>query len=335
MASSSGNDDFGDEELDTYSAIYERDVDIMMVMALRSSSPVRELICGSVEVPANPLVSVRHSLTTSDGREADIELRTGEAQQPHVVEIENKIDAEFQLGQIESYRVRARASEASGDVASARTLLLAPHAYLSAAGASADLFHSAVSYEDVRDCLRDESPWGREAALLVEHGIQQHRRGGRQAVTDDARTSFFAEFAKRAEARGLPHFPPIPRSAGAGFFSYPREATLIQPKGWGPSGSRRGAWLVAKFELGRADIDLIGILDLVADHDSLIAALEQEPFAVAVRPAGVGLQIQATQLDPDVPIEDQLSAVDHLIECLVDAKTWWESRGRALIEEHL
>jgi len=334
MTSSSGTDDFGDEELDTYSAIYERDVDIMMVMALRSSSAVRELICGSVAVPANPLVSVRHSLTTPDGREADIELRTGEAQQPHVVEIENKIDAEFQPGQIESYRVRARASEESGDVSSARTLLLAPQAYLSAAGASADLFHSAVSYEDVRDCLRDDSPWGREAALLVEHAIQQHRRGGRQAVTDDVRTAFFAEFAKRAEARGLPHVPLVARSAGAGFFQYPREATLIQPKGWGPSGSR-GAWLVAKFEVGRADIDLIGILDLVADHDSLIAALEQEPFVVDVRSITVGLEFHATSLDPDAPIEDQLSAVDHLIECLVDAKTWWESRGRALIEEHL
>ena len=211
-------------------------------------------------MPANPLVSVRHSLTIPDGREADIELRTGEAQQPHVVEIENKIDAEFQPGQIESYRVRARASEESGDVSSARTLLLAPHAYLSAAGASADLFHSAVSYEDVWDCLRDDSPWGRETALLVEHAIQQHRRGGRQAVTDDVRTAFFAEFAKRAEARGLPHVPPIARSAGAGFFSYPRETTLIQPKGWGPSASS-GRPAVARAMLATAA--LVGWLKVI------------------------------------------------------------------------
>ena len=43
---------FGDDELDTYSAIYERDVDIVLVMALRSSAAVRALVCAAVGVPA-------------------------------------------------------------------------------------------------------------------------------------------------------------------------------------------------------------------------------------------------------------------------------------------
>ena len=119
-------------------------MDIVLVMALRSSPAVRALVCAAAGVPADPLLSVRHSLTTPDGREADVELRTGEVRRPHVVEIENKIDADFQPGQVESYRERARASEASDDVSSARTLLLAPEAYLRTAGAVAELFHSTV-----------------------------------------------------------------------------------------------------------------------------------------------------------------------------------------------
>jgi hypothetical protein len=325
---------FGDDELDTYSAIYERDVDVVLVMALRSSAAARALVCAAVGVPADPLLSVRHSLTTPDGREADVVLRTGESRRPHVVEIENKIDADFQPGQIESYRDRARASEASGDVSSARTLLLAPEGYLRTAGAVVELFHSTVSYEELRDCLRHESAWADEAALLIEHAIRQHRRGGRQSPTDDAKTTFFADFTARAEGRGLPHVPVIPRKSGAGFLWYPLEGTLVQPKGWHPGGSG-GAWLVAKFDRGRADIELTRILEAIVDHESLLAALEQEPILFQAQPPRVVVHVQGEPIDLDMPIEGQMAEVDQLIECLVEARTWWDSRGRHLIERHL
>ena len=335
MASSFASDGaFSDEELDTYSAIYERDADIILVMALRSSPAARALVCAAADVPTDPLLTVRHSLTTPDGREADVELRTGESRRQHIVEIENKLDADFQPGQVESYLERARASEASDDVASARTLLLAPEAYLKTAGAVAEVFHSTVSYEDLRDCLRHESTWADEAALLIEHAIQQYRRGGRQSPTDDAKTTFFADFTKRAEGSGLPEVPVIPRKSGAGFLWYPRDETLTQPKGWRPGGSG-GVWLVAKLKEGRADIELTRILEAIVDHESLLAALEQEPILFQAQPPRVVVQVQGEPLDMDMPIEGQLAEVDQLIECLVESRTWWESRGRRLIEEHL
>ena len=170
--------------------------------------------------------------------------------------------------------------------------------------------------------------------MLIEHAIQQHRRGGRQSPTDDAKTTFFADFTKRAEGRGLPHVPVIPRKSGAGFLWYPLEGTLVQPKGWHP-GRSGGAWLVAKFDRGQADIELTGILDAIEDQDALLAALEQEPIFFEAHAPRVVVHVQGEPLDMDMLIESQLAEVDQLIECLVESRTWWESRGRRLIEEHL
>ena len=93
--------------LDTYLAISERDVDLVIVMALRAEPKVARLIAGIASSPSANVLSVRHSKNESDGSETDIEVRFGERDQPYVVLIENKIDSQFQPDQPERYRSRA------------------------------------------------------------------------------------------------------------------------------------------------------------------------------------------------------------------------------------
>ena len=65
-------------DLDTYLAISERDVDLVIVMALRAEPKVGRLIAGIASSPSANVLSVRHSKNESDGSETDIEVRFGE-----------------------------------------------------------------------------------------------------------------------------------------------------------------------------------------------------------------------------------------------------------------
>ena len=124
---------FDDDELDTYASIYERDVDLFVVCALRTSESVLELFCNSVGLSRGTAVHVRHSLTTGDGREADIELRVRIGDEVHVFQVENKLDDVFQDGQPEAYAERVRTLATQEDFSSAHSILLAPRAYLETA----------------------------------------------------------------------------------------------------------------------------------------------------------------------------------------------------------
>jgi hypothetical protein len=111
------------------SGVCERDLDLLLLEELYSSPAFRSFVsntAGFPELAEESLTSVFRSVTHSSG-ESDLELYLELADgQRAVLLIENKIDASLQPAQAERYKQRAGACVASGDVDTARTLLVAP-----------------------------------------------------------------------------------------------------------------------------------------------------------------------------------------------------------------
>ncbi|MBL8857788.1 MAG: hypothetical protein JNL28_04690 [Planctomycetes bacterium] len=316
--------EFSDSELDSFNAVYERDIDIALVVALRASAAVRGLFAGAMGSAATNLVNVRNSVPTPDGREADIELVLASHTGSVTIEIENKLDASFQSEQVESYLKRAMDAKSFA-------ILVAPHQYLAASQVSATRFHGTVRYEDVRDTLLADGNWGRSIALLLEHAIRQHRRGGRMSPDSLPRSQFFNAFAELGANSGLPSIPDRPRKAGAGFLWYPRDVGLTQVRGWKLPNGAHGAWLSAKFEHGSADIELTGIrslVDLAAVRQiALETGMDLEIDKISLR-----FKTAAPRLNPDEPLERQSVEARHFVQRVLEARAWWESKGRRSIE---
>ena len=316
------------EDLDTYASVYERDIDLALMAAIRSSAAIRDWLAGAVGFPCVDLLLVRHSWSTADHRESDIEVRFGVPTSAYVLQIENKLDARFQPGQQAAYEDRATSLSEEAEVVEARCALFCPAAYVAAEDCSR--FDAVLTYEEARDVLLDEGSWGREAALLIQHAIVKHRRGGSDRPDDPVRTEFFRRMAEVAAAAGLPPVPPRPRKPNAGFLWWPRKEGLQQPQSWEPSGAH-GAWLGAKLVHGSADIELIGV-GAVCEIDELARRLEATGVVPEVSDASIRVRRAVPVLDPDRPLEEQRAAVDEVVGGLLEQRAWWHEVGHSLVE---
>lgn len=315
-------------ELDTYASIFERDIDLVLVAALRGIEEIRELFCHAAGVTPGQVAQIRHSLATDDGREADVELRLGDPERPDVIQIENKLDAPFQPGQPESYASRRSVLAAREDIARAKAVIFCPMEY--STGTAMESFDGRVDYEEVRNVLLRHGPLAREGALVIEHAILKHRRGSSHTPVDHARTSFFEEFAELGAARGLPSVPKRPRKGGAGFLWWPRIETLPQlslPRIY----SADGAWLTAKFELGAADIELIGVLRQL-DGDEIEQALLGQELELIRTDVSLLLRASAPVLDPGLPLVEQLDSARAFAQLLAQRRDWWRDIGWYLLD---
>ena len=117
------------EALDTYASVYERDIDFALVAAIRSPPTIRAWLCCEVGFPELSLLHVRHSWSPAQHRESDIEVRLGRPAAAYDLQIENKLDANFQQGQQAAYVNRAVALSEEPDVLEARCILFCPAAY--------------------------------------------------------------------------------------------------------------------------------------------------------------------------------------------------------------
>jgi len=318
---------FSIDELDTFASIYERDVDITLVQSIRSCPAMRDWLRTHAGFPAAELFQVRHSLSTSDQRETDLEVRFGDEKAAYVLQIENKLDAEFQPNQQESYAARAESLTEDSDVVAARCILICPERYAQSADGSA--FDAILTYESARDILLAEGPWGRSAALVIQHAIDKHRRGGTDAPIDEARTEFFRRFSELAHQNGLPLIPHRPRKRNAGFLWWPRAGTLRQPRGWNPSGSH-GASLSAKLIHGFADIELTGV-GSVCDIHKLGQELDNYGITHGRNEGHLRIRSDAPQLDPSSGFDAQRDEANTFVRALTEQHQWWHDVGCDLV----
>lgn len=325
---------FSKDDLDTFHAVYERDIDVALVLALRVSAEVRRLFAASVGRTETELASVRGSKSTDDGREADVELALRSNADLVCIEIENKLGADFQERQIDDYVLRAKRAVECGSWHAAYAVLIAPRSYIEAHEYDAKLFSGRVEYEAVRDVLLRESEWGRGLALLFEHAILQHRRGGRGGPDDPLRTAFFRALALLAARGGLPAVNVRGRKPGTGPMWFPRDGTLTPVNGWTLANGSQGAWLCSWPEAGGVGIELTGVRPLV-DEEALVRAVRALSIDCEVTRATVRLRWAAPKLDSSAAFDHQLAEAGVVIEKLVTVRAWWEAIGRGLIERHL
>ena len=319
------------DELDTFASIYERDVDITLVQSIRSCPAIRNWLLTQAGLPAADLFRVRHSLSTSDKRETDLEVRFGDAKAAYVLQIENKLDAEFQPDQQASYVARTESLAEESDVVAARCILICPERYAQSADGSA--FDAILTYEAARDILLAEGAWGRSAALVIQHAIDKHRRGGTDSPIDESRTKFFRSFSELAHQHGLPLIPHRPRKRNAGFLWWPRAGTLRQPKGWNPSGSH-GASLSAKLIHGFADIELTGV-GSVCDIRKLAKELDENDVVHDRNGGHLRIRKDAPQLDPSSEFDTQRDAANTFVRSLAEQHRWWHDVGCDLVAKRI
>lgn len=320
---------FSQADLDCFSVVHERDIDVALVLALRSSDRVRSLFA-EIGRCTTRLISVRSSVGSGDGREIDIELVLGAARRGVRFEIENKLASPFQREQCADYgRRAARARERDG-VGTGFSVLVAPAEYLKSSSMSAAHFDATLSYEHLRDTIRHEAGWGQHVALLFEHGICRHRRGRSASPDSEARTKFFDSFVQLAKRAGLPDVDSKQRKGKAGFLWYPRKGTLTQIREWPRSNASRGVWLVAKFVHGSADIEITGGASVLVPA-RLAYALRGGDVRVEHDDKSVRLSVDAPILHPDIPLDEQLSDANRFVERLAFVRQWWEATGRFVV----
>jgi hypothetical protein len=312
-------------DLDTYPPMRERELDIALAMAVRASSAIREWVAQAAGVPpgvSSKLMSVRVSASVADGREADVEVRFGDDQEPFVVEIENKINAPFGAGQAEAYAARAcRVRESHGRGA---CLLFSPNRHSAAITRDDDTFRSHLAYEEFAVLLQNEGPWGHELAVLVEHAIRNHQRGG--ADTDEQLTKALVDVA--AAAWSVELRPPTVNARVTGTW------LVLEKTGFTQVGV--DSYISIDPKHGIVDIEIYGGRAKF-DEGRLAEALRDEPCEIRVGKASAK-NLRITRRDavpPKIelgqPIEDQRALVIELWKHVARLRNWWQERGAEIV----
>ena len=163
-------------------AVYERDIDLLLVEEFFCDIEFIRHFLRETSIPL-PLsidsVSVTRSVTDKTG-ETDIVVEYESLDGPICMLIENKIDANFQPGQIERYGVRKKTIESH-----VYTLLIAPFDYLKDVVG----FDYTVSYEYLIPYFETCGRRGKYKIELLRIAIDKLRRGY-QPVNDELNLRF-------------------------------------------------------------------------------------------------------------------------------------------------
>lgn len=234
------------DDMDRFSAINERDVDLMLLEELICNADFAGLVYTRVKEH-----SVRVSLPQLDGiscrahhsvsyvgagsGESDIEVNfydSNSGEQPKVVLLlEDKIGALFTPQQPERYLERAKDIQNKTGRPTV-TLLVAPSAYINSN--TTTCFDATLTYEEVISWLSNARTAPPEEitkrlhhrACLLQHALEKYRRGGNR-THDEERTIFFSEYERYMGANFpvLTAKPARSRTAGSSGFFFD-----IQPK---------------------------------------------------------------------------------------------------------
>lgn len=211
--------------------IYERDMDLVLVEELESSSEFRIWLAARI-FGLDRFVShlqATHSVVDDSNRESDVVFRflahpEGNAGDPVPVAIllENKIDAVAQPNQGRDYRSRGNSGKDRGDWQDYRTCLVAPKSYLDIAHDRIN-FDESISYEEILAYFvsrkeRDER--FRWKARLVGDAILKKKTGYTPKISEEA-TDFVQAYHRMASDFPRLEMPaPKPRPAGSTWISF-------------------------------------------------------------------------------------------------------------------
>ena len=163
-------------------AVYERDIDLLLIEEFFSDIGFTNYFLSETTIPLPESVDsilVTRSVTDKTG-ETDIVVEYQSGDGPICLLIENKIDANFQPGQIERYGVRKKTIESH-----VYTLLIAPFDYLKDVVG----FDYTVSYEYLIPYFETCGRRGKYKIELLRIAIDKLRRGY-QPINDELNLRF-------------------------------------------------------------------------------------------------------------------------------------------------
>jgi hypothetical protein len=235
------------------SDIRERDITLLLLEEFWSSDDFRQW-CAKRTLPSkhalSHLVSVRCLAMEPDG-ESDLEVAFATVNGEIRLLIENKIDAPFQLRQVERYGERGRRYVEQGKCAEFYTVLVAPKRYF---GGADDLkgFDSQRTYELVQSWFREQGsiePRRLYKAELLQAAIKKAASSYQRKLDADV-TSFWQAYWEMARE----HAPELqmkldPRGAGprSGFINF------------NPVGLPTGVQLLHKILSGKSSQDSVDL----------------------------------------------------------------------------
>jgi len=179
-------------------AIYERDIDLLLLEELSVSTDFASWFVGKTHPPEIQLASidsVSHSVIDR-GRESDLLLVFLDSiGLRRAVLIENKIDAIAQPDQSDGYKLRAAAGVEEGRWASAQTCIVAPESYLARNG-EAKQYHARVAYEAIAEWFlrHSQSDQRHQYRAEVLRGAIEQARRSRPAIPDPKITAFWQAY---------------------------------------------------------------------------------------------------------------------------------------------
>jgi hypothetical protein len=190
------------EETSFIAAVYERDIDLLLLEELSVNTAFREWFIKRVTTvdECGTFVGAWHSITHGQFGESDLVLKYITKNGIHAgLLIENKISADAQPEQGERYYKRGDASIAAGEWSGFKTCLVAPQSYFDSPKNRQD-YDKQISYEEIAEflqtCLENTARVDFKIKLLCE-AIEQNRRGY-QPIVHEGMTQFANEYVKFA-----------------------------------------------------------------------------------------------------------------------------------------
>ena len=231
-------------------AVFERDIDLLILEELRANEDFRTKFRSLVGLPPGQDLNFKgawHSVCHPTLGESDLVVEfSDQGESVHAVLIENKVDAIPQPDQAVRYRKRGEAGIGEGLWQRFTTCILAPEQYLRNTS-DAGLYDTKVSYETLSEIIGTSLKGFPERAKfrqeLLKQAIDQNRRGY-SPKQDDRVTLFWRNYWESVTAR----FPAL-RMKEPG--PKPSEATWIE---FHPFDFPEGFWIYHKLKEGTVDL---------------------------------------------------------------------------------
>jgi hypothetical protein len=353
----------------TLEAVYERDIDLLLVEELRASHAFQRLFLDALArsqaaqhlLPpayAVPTVHVKHSVSRDDSDglvparfgETDIEVVFSWREDGSGVTserciqllIENKIAAQFRPDQPERYRAFARRTHEEIKTRSAFTLLVAPKGYLKTAPGAA-IFDARISYEEVEEHLRARAAENVGTELgdrlvyradITAQAVASYRRGF-VSIPHAAVTTFWRSYYGIATSHAPELRMKAPRVAGQArrnrWIDFPPDILVSSAQGvpMWPAGARHN--IKHKLREGLVDLHLSRWGEREEEAHALVDPLLDTGMTLRRAHGSMAVSCAVPAIDPEQPPEPQAEAIRAGLDAALALKAWYGRCAAQLI----
>lgn len=182
----------------SFGFIAERDIDLLLLEEAYISNSFLKWLLSFTKIPTQIELKNANILTFKATGESDLELWLMDStHNNHIILMENKINASFQINQAERYRQRGANYLRDNPVGSFTTILTAPQEFLNCCIEKFDLF---ISYEAIIDWFKDE--YSNKDSIRLKFKLTQLQRAiekcgsGYSRVEDLAVSNFWSHYYK-------------------------------------------------------------------------------------------------------------------------------------------